>query len=101
MRHRLNRIGGGALPLLPALERLPVCQNLLAVIRRHGSAKNMGMAVHQLLCHTVHYVRHRKPAALRFHLSVQRHLHQNIPQLLAHVMGIIPIYGIQRLIGLL
>ncbi len=61
----------------------------------------MGMAVHQLLSHSVDDVIHRKAAPLRLHLGVENHLHQHVPQFLAHIRGVVPVNGVQRLVSLL
>ena len=59
------------------------------------------MTVDQLLGHAVHHVLHGEAAGLRFDLGVEHHLHQHVPQLLAHGVGIVPVDGVQHLVGLL
>ena len=61
----------------------------------------MGMTVHQLFRHAVHHVVHGEVAPLRLDLGVEGDLHHHIAQLLAHVPGVIPVQGIQDLVGLL
>ena len=96
----LHRIGGGPLALLPALQDLPVCQDLLGGVRPR-IPEHVGMAVDQLPGHAVHHVVHGEPAPLRLHLGVEGHLHQHVPQLLAHTVGIIVVDGVQGLVRLL
>ena len=99
--HGLDGVGGGALAFFLPLQNLPVHQNLLAVVGLHGAAKYMGVSVHQLLGHAVHHVVHGEVAPLGLNLGVEHHLHQNIPQFLAHGVGVVAVQGVQDLIGLL
>ena len=78
---------------LPALQRLRAVGGL-------GSTEYMGVAEHQLLSHAVHHVICGETALLLFHHGMEHHLKQNIPQFLAHTGGVIPVNGVQRLVGL-
>ena len=101
MRYGLNGVRRGALAFFLPFQDLPVDQHLLAVVRLHGAAEHMGMAVDHLLRHAVHHVIHGEAAALGLDGGVKHHLHQNIAQLLAHIRGVVPVQGVQDLIGLL
>ena len=98
--HGLHRVRRGPLALLPALQHVPVGQDLLGGIRLHVP-KDMGMAVHQLPGHAVHHICHGEAAPLRLDLGMEGHLHQHVAQLLAHAAGVVVVDGVQNLIGLL
>ena len=100
MRHGLDGVSGGPLALLRPLQSLPVGQHLLGGVCP-GGAKDVGMAVHQFLGYSVYHVLHGEAALLGLYLGVECHLHQDVPQLLAHGVGVIPVQGVQNLIGLL
>ena len=99
MGHGLHRVRRGPLALLPALQHVPVGQDLLGGIRH--VPKDMGMAVHQLPGHAVHHICHGEAAPLRLDLGMEGHLHQHVAQLLAHAAGVVVVDGVQNLIGLL
>ena len=97
----LNGVRRGPLVLFPALQDLPVYQDLFTGVGLHGAAEHMGMAEDHFLGDLVDHIVHGEPPQLLFNLSVKYHLHQDVAQLLAHGMGIIPVQGVQDLIGLL
>ena len=49
----------------------------------------------------IHHIRHGEAAPLLLNGGVEHHLHQNVPQLLAHIHRVVPVQGVQRLVGLL
>ena len=59
------------------------------------------MAVDELFGDAVHHVVHGEAAPFRLDLGVERRLHQNIPQFLAHGLGVIPVQSVQGLVCLL
>jgi hypothetical protein len=59
------------------------------------------VAEHQLLSHAVYHVICGETALFLLHYGVEHHLKQNIPQFLAHTGDVIPVNGVQRLVGLL
>ena len=93
MRDGFNGVCSGALALLCPLQSLPIDEYFLGSVRP-GGAEDMGMAVYQLLGHAVYHVVHGKAALLRLDLSMKSHLHQKIPKLFAHGMGVIPVQGV-------
>ena len=61
----------------------------------------MRVAEHQLLSHAVYHVICGETALFLLHYGVEHHLKQNVPQFLAHTGGVVPVNGVQRLVGLL
>ena len=100
MGHGLDGVGGGGLGFLLSLQGVPVHQDLPAVLHPHVP-EDVGVAVHQLLGHAVHHVVHGEAAPLGLNLGVEGHLHQHVAQLLAHAAGVVPVDGVQGLVGLL
>ena len=100
MRHRLHGIGNGRVPLLPAFALFPVGERLFPVAGLRV-LKHMRVAVEQFRRHTVDNVVHGKASPLRLNLRVKRRLQQHVSQLFAQAGGIVPVYRVQRLTGLL
>ena len=100
MGHGFNGVGCGPLALLCPLQRLPIDQDLFGGVCLDG-AEDVGMAVHQLLRYAVYHIVHGEAALFHLYLGVEGHLHQDVSQLLAHVVGVVPVQGVQDLISLL
>ena len=50
--------------------------------------------------HAVHHVICGETALLLFHHGMEHHLKQNVSQFLAHTGDVVPVNGVQRLVGL-
>ena len=59
------------------------------------------MAEHQLLRHAVYHVVRSEVLLFLLHHGVEHDLKQHVPQLFLHTGEIVPVNGVQRLVGLL
>ena len=101
MGHGLDGVRRGGLSLLLPLEDFPVGEDLIAGVGGHGAAEHMGMAEDHFLRHAVHHVCHGEAAPLLLHDGVEHHLHENVPQLLAHVRRAVLVQRVDDLVCLL
>ena len=80
--------------------RFPAFQ-CLRTVGGLGGAEHMGMAEHQLLRHAVYHIVRSKVLLFLLHHGVEHDLKQHVPQLFLHTGEIVPVNGVQRLVGLL
>ena len=90
----------GGISLFLLLLRFPAFQRLRTV-GGLGGAEHMGMAEHQLLRHAVYHVVRSEVLLFLLHHGVEHDLKQHVPQLFLHTGEIVPVNGVQRLVGLL
>ena len=92
--------GHGALRAVGALDGVPVVEHLLAGLRLHA-AKDVRVAVDELLAGLVGHVVDIPAAGFFLHARVEDDLHQQVAQLLAQVVAVVLVDGLADLIGLL
>ena len=99
--HGIQRLSGGLLALLPALDGLPALQHRIGVLHRLLSPEHMGMPEEHLANLTVGHIVHGEIAGLPLDVGMEYHLQQQIPQLLLQQGRVLPVDGLGGLIGFL
>ena len=92
------RLGGIAFGF--PFDGIPVFQHLFGIIRL-GRSKHMGVTNHQLAADAIHHIAEIEGILLFLNAGVKHHLHQHVAQLLLQQLGILPLDGLQRFMGLL
>ncbi len=89
-----------SLALLVGLELLPVHEHLVGVGHLHV-AEHVRVPVDQLVDQALRHVVHVPPSVVGRDLGVERHLQQQVAELLADRVGVVGVDRLDQLVGLL